>query len=47
VDLDDTHVLDLEEFHKYGSPMRIVGEFGGKDAYVHAAQTLEDELYTA
>ncbi len=47
VDLDDTRVLDLDEFHKYGSPMKIVRAFGGRDAYVHAAQALEDELYTA
>ncbi|MFZ2756192.1 MAG: DEAD/DEAH box helicase family protein, partial [Atopobiaceae bacterium] len=47
VDLDDTHVLDLDEFHKYGNPMKIVRAFGGRDAYVHAAQALEDELYTA
>ena len=47
VDLDDTHVLDLEEFRRFGSPMRIVKAFGGKKQYIHAAQELEHELYSA
>lgn len=47
VDLDDTHVLDLEEFRRFGSPMKIVAAFGGKQQYIRAAQMLEDELYIA
>jgi len=47
VDLDDTRVLSLEEFHRFGSPMAIVREFGGKASYIKAAQTLENALYTA
>lgn len=47
VDLDDTHVLDLEEFRRFGSPMKIVAAFGGKQQYIQAAQMLEDELYIA
>lgn len=47
VDLDDTHVLDLEEFRRFGNPMKIVAAFGGKTQYVQAAQKLEDELYVA
>ena len=47
VDLDDTRVLDLEEFRQYGSPMRIVRAFGGKRKYMDAAQSIEDALYTA
>jgi len=47
VDLDDTRVLSLEEFRKFGSPMAIVKAFGGKAQYVQAAQTLEDALYSA
>ena len=45
--LDDTRVLDLEEFRKFGSPMKIVKAFGGKQEFICAAQTLEDALYTA
>lgn len=47
IDLDDTHVLDLEEFRQYGSPMRIVTAFGGKRKYMDAAQSIEDALYPA
>lgn len=47
VDLDDTRVLDLEEFRKFGSPMKIVKAFGGKKEFIDAAQTLEDALYSA
>lgn len=47
VDLDDTHVLDLEEFRRFGNPMKIVAAFGGKQQYIKAVQKLEDELYVA
>ena len=47
VDLDDTRVLDLEEFRRFGSPMKIVKAFGGKMQYIQAAQELEHELYSA
>lgn len=47
VDLDDTRVLKLPEFRKYGSPMKIVKAFGGKEQFVYAAQSIEDALYSA
>lgn len=47
VDLDDTHVLALEEFRKFGNPMTIVRSFGGKAKFVKAAQALENALYVA
>lgn len=47
VDLTDTHILDLEEFKEFGSPMRIVKAFGGKKQYLDAVQELERELYSA
>lgn len=47
VDLDDTHILDLEEFRRFGSPMKIVKAFGGKQQYIQAAHRLENELYVA
>lgn len=47
VDLDDTRVLDLEEFRRFGSPMKIVKAFGGKKQYIEAALELEHELYSA
>ena len=47
VDLTDTHILDLEEFKEFGSPMRIVKAFGGKEQYLAAVHELERELYSA
>ena len=47
IDLDDTRVLKLPEFRKYGSPMKIVKAFGGKERFVYAAQSIEDALYSA
>ena len=47
VDLDDARVLKLPEFRKYGSPMKIVKAFGGKEKFVYAAQSIEDALYSA
>ena len=47
VDLDDTRVLDLEEFRRFGSPMKIVKAFGGKQEYIQATRRLENELYVA
>ena len=43
----DTHILDLEEFQEFGSPMRIVKAFGGKKKYLEAVHELERELYSA
>lgn len=47
VDLDDTRILDLEEFRRFGSPMKICKAFGGKKEFIHAAQTLENAIYSA
>ena len=47
IDLTDTRILDLEEFRQFGSPMKIVKAFGGKQQYIEAVAELERELYTA
>ena len=47
VDLDDTRVLDLEEFRQFGSPMKICKASGGKKQFIYAVQTLENALYSA
>ena len=47
VDLDDTRVLFLEEFRKFGKPKKIVEAFGGKAQFLEAAQKLEDAIYAA
>ena len=46
-DIEDTKVLQLKEFQKIGSLMKIVKSFGGKEAYLKAVQELENEIYYA
>jgi type I restriction enzyme, R subunit len=46
-EIEKTQVLQLQEFAKFGSPMKIVKAFGGKEAYQKAVKELEDEIYTA
>ncbi len=46
-EIEDAKVLQLKEFQKIGSPMKIVKAFGGKEAYQKAVQELENEIYYA
>ncbi len=46
-EIEETKVLQLQEFTKFGSPMKIVKEFGGKANYQKAIKELEDEIYMA
>lgn len=46
-EIEETKVLQLEEFAKFGSPMKIVKEFGGKEKYQEAIRELENEIYSA
>lgn len=46
-EIEDTKVLQLKEFAKFGSPMKIVKAFGGKEAYQKAIKELENEIYYA
>ncbi|TCP19484.1 type I restriction enzyme R subunit [Scopulibacillus darangshiensis] len=46
-EIEDTKVLQLKEFAKIGSPMKIVKAFGGKKAYQKAIQELGNEIYYA
>ncbi|NOU94883.1 DEAD/DEAH box helicase [Paenibacillus sp. LMG 31456] len=46
-EIEETKVLQLKEFTKLGSPMKIVKAFGGKEAYQKAIQELENEIYYA
>lgn len=43
--LEDTKVLALDPLTDYGSPLEIIGLFGGKDQYHSAVKGLENELY--
>lgn len=46
-EIEDAKVLQLKEFQKIGSPMKIVKAFGGKEAYLKAVQELKKEIYYA
>lgn len=46
-EIEETKVLQLKEFAKFGSPMKIVNAFGGKENYLKAVQELENEIYYA
>ena len=46
-EIEETKILQLTEFQQFGSPMKIVKEFGGKAAYEKAVNELEDEIFSA
>ena len=46
-EIEETKILQLQEFQQFGGPLKIVKEFGGKAAYEKAVKELEDEIFTA
>lgn len=44
-EIDTTEILELQEFRKFGSPLKIVKAFGGKKKYNSAVKRLTDEIY--
>lgn len=44
-DIEDIAILKVRPLTQIGTPMQIVGEFGGKEPYLRAVHDLEDELY--
>ncbi|WP_218939959.1 EcoAI/FtnUII family type I restriction enzme subunit R [Bacillus cereus] len=46
-EIEGTEVLELSEFQKFGSPMKIVKAFGNKKKYLEAVKKLKDEIYLA
>lgn len=46
-EIEETKVLELEDFRKFGSPLKIVQAFGGRKAYRRAIQELGNEIYQA
>lgn len=46
-EIEDTKILELKDFEKFGSPLKIVKLFGGKAGYLKAIKELEQELYIA
>jgi type I restriction enzyme R subunit len=43
--LENPNVLKLNPFNEMGSPVELIGAFGGRDAYLHAIQRIEHDLY--
>ena len=46
-EIEETKILQLEDFKEFGSPVKIIKEFGGKSAYEQAVKELEDEIFSA
>ena len=44
-EIEDTVILRLNPFNKYGSPSKIVSAFGGLKEYKQAVHQLTEELY--
>lgn len=44
-EIENTEVLKLDPFMKYGKPSKIAQYFGGKEGYISAVKGLEAELY--
>ncbi len=44
-EIEDNVILKLMPFQKFGSPSKIVGQFGGLDKYKEAVHQLTEELY--
>ena len=44
-DIENTSVLKLDPFSKFGTPAKIIKLFGGKENYLSAIKELENELY--
>jgi type I restriction enzyme R subunit len=43
--IEDVKVLKLDPFNQMGSPVELIGAFGGKTGYTEAVRHLEDALY--
>lgn len=43
--LEDIDILSVQPFSQYGSPVEIIHEFGGRDQYLEAVESLEKEIY--
>lgn len=46
-EIENTEILKIDPFMKYGKPAKIVSIFGGKEAYLSAVKELEEEIYRA
>jgi len=46
-DIEDTEVLRVDPMSQFGTPVQIVGLFGGPDSYAQAVRGLSETLYAA
>lgn len=46
-EIENTNILELDPFMRFGKKSRIMKAFGGKDEYLKAVKELENELYKA
>ena len=46
-EIEQTEILQLDPFRKYGKPSKIASYFGGREGYRQALKELEAELYKA
>ena len=46
-EIEQTEILQLDPFRKYGKPSKIASYFGGREGYRQAVKELEAELYKA
>ena len=46
-EIEQTEILQLDPFRKYGKPSKIASYFGGREGYKKALKELEAELYKA
>lgn len=44
-DVEETSILKLDDFKKFGTPSKIARLFGGKKGYLQAVKQLEHEIY--
>jgi len=47
VPIEETQILNISPFPKYGTPVEIIQAFGGVDKYQKAIHDLELAIYSA
>ena len=46
MEIENRSILNFQPFDKFGTPVEIIKEFGGKDKYEEAIRELEKELFS-
>ncbi|KXW57113.1 hypothetical protein FEMY_23690 [Ferrovum myxofaciens] len=45
VQTEDIKILKIDPFREIGTASELIGEFGGRAAYLKSIQELEEQLY--